>query len=265
MRAYTNQFPAAYAPPVELLAALAAGGWEDESWGNDTCPRWRRDVRSIWCEHPDPERRECGGKRFTLTEDDGDGGLNVLGETDCVTRAIGWCRVRMLDLFAGLGGASAAMRDRGWDVVTVDADPAFGCTVTTDLTAWVYEGPPVDLVWASPPCEEFTRTILPWLAKTAPVPSMALVEASLRIVRQVRPRWWVLENVRGACRWFRPTLGAVRQTVGPYFLWGEFPAFGCRLTKRDKQGMSSSWRAERARIPYELSLALARSCESTLI
>lgn len=42
-------------------------------------------------------------------------------------------RLRMLDLFAGLGGASAAMCERGWDVVTVDADPAFGCTHTANL------------------------------------------------------------------------------------------------------------------------------------
>jgi hypothetical protein len=172
--------------------------------------------------------------------------------------------VRVLDLFAGLGGASAAMRDRGWDVVTADADPAFGCTHTADLTAWSYSGPPVDLVWASPPCEAFSRTILPWLKKTAPVPSMALVEASVRIVAEVQPRWWAIENVRGACRWFRPTLGPVRQTVGPYFLWGRFPPFRCRLRKRKKESMSSGWRAERARIPYELSESLAKACESTL-
>lgn len=31
----------------------------------------------------------------------------------------------MLDLCAGLGGASAAMRERGWRVITLDADPAY--------------------------------------------------------------------------------------------------------------------------------------------
>ena len=46
----------------------------------------------------------------------------------------------MLDLFAGLGGASEAMRRRGWEVVTVDNDPVFNCTVTADLAEWSWQG-----------------------------------------------------------------------------------------------------------------------------
>lgn len=47
----------------------------------------------------------------------------------------------MLDLCCGLKGASAAMRDRGWEVV---------------------RGRRPDLVWASPPCTEFSRESMPW-------------------------------------------------------------------------------------------------------
>ena len=42
--------------------------------------------------------------------------------------------MQILDIFAGLGGASAAFKDRGWDVVTVDNDPRFDCTHTADLS-----------------------------------------------------------------------------------------------------------------------------------
>jgi hypothetical protein len=171
--------------------------------------------------------------------------------------------VLMLDLFAGLGGASAAMRDRGWEVVTVDNDPAFGCTVTADLSAWLWDGPRPDLVWASPPCTEFSREFMPW-CRTGVDPSTVLVESAIRIIGECGPAWWVLENVRGSIKWLRPILGEPAQSVGPFFLWGRFPAFSARSSKRRKESMSSSWKAERARVPYELSRALAVACESTL-
>lgn len=171
--------------------------------------------------------------------------------------------MRMLDLFAGLGGASAAMRDRGWEVLTVDSDPRFVCTWTADLSAWSYPGPrPVDLVWASPPCTEFSREAMPW-CRTGKEPSLELVRSAVRVVREVSPRWWVVENVRGAIRYFRPLLGPPRQSVGPMFLWGDFPVIRCRA-RWWKERLSSTQKAERAKVPYALSLALARSCESCL-
>lgn len=167
----------------------------------------------------------------------------------------------MLDLFAGLGGASAAMRDRGWEVVTVDNDPRFECTHTADLSAWSYGGEPVDLVWTSPPCTEFSRESMPW-CRTGNAPSLALVNAARRIIGEVQPTWWVIENVRGATKYLNPILGEPR-SYGPFFLWGQFPAFRCR-TKFFKERLSSTERAERAKIPHALSLALAKACESSL-
>jgi hypothetical protein len=166
--------------------------------------------------------------------------------------------MRMLDLFAGLGGASAAMVARGWDVVTVDDDPRFGCTHTADLANWSYSGPPVDLVWASPPCTEFSRESMPW-CRTGAVPSLNLVAAARRIITQCAPTWWVLENVRGATGYLNPVLGEPR-SYGPFFLWGVFPEFRARV-RFFKEKLWSTKRAERAKIPFALSLALAKSCE----
>jgi hypothetical protein len=169
----------------------------------------------------------------------------------------------MLDLFAGLGGASQAMKARGWDVVTVDNDPAFNCTVTADLAGWSWAGRQPDLVWASPPCTEFSRDLLPWIKTDGP-PSLALALAAKRIIEETAPQWWVVENVRGASKWFRPIFGPVVRACGPFFLWGRFPHFHYRHGGKKKESWTSRARADRAKVPAALSLALARACESTL-
>jgi hypothetical protein len=164
----------------------------------------------------------------------------------------------MLDLCSGLGGASQAMRERGWTVITLDNDPRFGCGITADLLTWQWHGPAPDLVWASPPCTEFSRESMPW-CRTGNVPDMRLVEAARRLVEAIRPRYWVLENVRGAM----PYLGPPREIHGPFYLWGYFPALGQpRLCMRPKESYSSKQAAERAMIPRALSEAVAVAVES---
>ena len=168
----------------------------------------------------------------------------------------------MLDLFAGLGGASQAMRERGWQVVTVDINPEFEPDIVVDIRVFRWNGPRPDLVWASPPCTEFAREFMPW-TKTGRVPDLSLVMAALRIVAETQPRFWVLENVRGAIRWLRPIIGPPRAIVGPFHLWGFFPQLPAVNTSgwRKKESLPSSARAERAKIPYELSRAVAIACE----
>ena len=172
--------------------------------------------------------------------------------------------MQILDIFAGLGGASAAFMDRGWDVVTVDNDPRFDCTHTADLSTWSASGLFPDLIWASPPCTEFSRESMPW-CRTGQQPSTDLVMSAVRIIAECKPRWWVIENVRGARKWLHPILGDRVLTFGPFFLWGCFPQLNLpRYTGKSKEKWGSVQKAERARIPYELSNALAFACESTI-
>lgn len=165
----------------------------------------------------------------------------------------------MLDLFCGYKGASEAMSRRGWRVETVDRLVSFNPTHVVDIREWSWQpGPDLlrpDLVWASPPCQEFSRQTMPWTRARNPAPpDLSLVEAARRIIGEIQPRWWVMENVRGAV----PYLG---KPVGAYCLWGEFPEFEAVTSKR-KEALPSWKKQERARVPYEISLALALACES---
>jgi hypothetical protein len=167
----------------------------------------------------------------------------------------------MLDLCSGLGGASAAMRDRDWDVVAVDINNTFNPTYTADVREWSWEGPPPTLVWASPPCIEFSREAMPW-TKTGIEPDLSIIEACIRIVNETNPQYFVLENVRGSIKWIRPILGRWRARYGPFFLWGYFPELdNFDFNYKSKESYTSMRKAERAMIPYSISLALALAIE----
>ncbi len=167
--------------------------------------------------------------------------------------------MRMLDLFAGMGGASRAMRVRGWDVVTVDNAPELAPDIRADIRDWQPSSNlvGVDLVWASPPCTEFS------LARVGPrpAPNMGCLDAALHIIGELRPRWWVIENVRGACRIFRPRLGPYVQSHGPVFLWGVFPWFEARVPPYKTKTSGDNKARRRAVTPYVISEALALACE----
>ena len=170
--------------------------------------------------------------------------------------------LRMLDLFAGRGGASRAMVDRGWDVTRVELDERFPAE-HRDIRTYHPTPGAFDLVWASPPCTEFTKTDLPWSRATAPAPSMDLLHEALRVIREAMPRWWVIENVRGAQPWFLPVLGRSFIRCGPVYLWGAPPfALWPRVGPyKEAIGGGKSRAALRSQIPYEVSRALAVACE----
>jgi hypothetical protein len=166
----------------------------------------------------------------------------------------------MLDLCAGLGFASRAMKQRGWDVITLDYDARFNCDITADVRDFHYTGLRPDLIWASPPCDEFAREFMPWCA-TGKTPSTDLVEACWRIIQEVRPRYWVIENVKGSVKYISAILGQPAYVCNPFYLWGNFHDISHVHVKSHKEKLSSSRAAERAMIPLELSWAMASAIE----
>lgn len=114
----------------------------------------------------------------------------------------------------------------------------------------------------SPPCVEFSRESMPW-CRTGAAPDMSIVLGCKRIIDECNPRYWVIENVRGAAKYFLPYFGEPAFRYGPFFLWGRFPPLGKpRFEMRKKESYGSKQRAERAKVPLALSLAVARAIES---
>ena len=171
-----------------------------------------------------------------------------------------------LDLFSGLKGASYSFEEApGWEVITVDINPKFNPSIVADILNWHYQGKHVIFLWASPPCDEFTLYSLPgsWPChhgKEKKIPSMGLVNATKRIIEEVQPDYWIIENVKGAIPFLDPVFGRYKKHVGSRYLWGEFPIFDTshkygkwRLPPRETR------KAKRAEIPHSISKALLNS------
>lgn len=160
--------------------------------------------------------------------------------------------MRVLDLFAGLGGWSASFAARGHDVVTLDLDPRFKTSLVMDVrdvTPDTFLGWKPDIILASPPCESFSvlRIGRNWHYDRSPTGSFAarrpktstaelgleLLENTLRLIRDLAPAYWIIENPRAAMRKMPILEQYERRTVTycqyghvsmkPTDLWGGFP------------------------------------------
>jgi hypothetical protein len=165
----------------------------------------------------------------------------------------------ILDLCCGLKGASEPMKRRGWEVITLDNNPTFSPDIVADITRWSYQGETPDLVWASPPCDEFSREFMPW-SRTSNPPDLSIYEACKRIIAETQPSFWIIENTRGAVPYF----GKPSAIYYPYYLWGFFPPLGKinLAERRHKESYPSTNKAARAMIPPALSLRVAQVIES---
>ncbi len=149
-----------------------------------------------------------------------------------------------IDLFCGLGGWTEGLLAEGWRVIGFDIERhVYGehrypaqLVVQDVLTLHGSQFRDADLIVASPPCQFFSYTAMPWSKAKAlaaavrddPVrleKELALFNACFRIQREAceaagRHIPMIVENVRGAIPW----VGRSRYNFGSFHLWGDVPA-----------------------------------------
>jgi hypothetical protein len=178
----------------------------------------------------------------------------------------------MLDLCAGFGGQSEAFLRAGWDVLRIDNNPLLSEVPNVvimnieDAKPFNLCGHPIDYVHASPPCYEFSTAYDAPRSKayregvTDYQPDLTLVKECMRIIRDLKPRYWSLENVRGSIKYLKPILGEPRLIVGSYVYWGNFPLFDpSTLTIPTKMSKDRRWSPLRSNYFAKIDLCVSEA------
>jgi hypothetical protein len=193
--------------------------------------------------------------------------------------------MRVLDLFAGLGGFSAAFRQAGHEVDTLDngRDGNFECTYKQDVRTFHAKRGQYDVILAGTPCTEYSRWALRCFAHNRAFgpPTNDLLRETMRIIDECKPKYWLIENVRGSIKYINAELKrAPLFRCGQRWFWGDFPikqtdvkhewyrlktqrrpknwnATDSRSTQFDRSGGKRA--ADLSRIEPEISAALVKS------
>ncbi len=121
----------------------------------------------------------------------------------------------MLELFSGSKQMSQTFKAHGWQVVSIDIEPAYGPDIVADIGKLTAEQLGYfDVVWSSPPCEQFSiaNHFRAWTPDRKPrsqktIDAVKLHRSTLQLINDLAPRLYFIENPRGLLRtmpWMKP-------------------------------------------------------------
>lgn len=169
----------------------------------------------------------------------------------------------LVDLCCGLGGLSKPFRhDPSWRVITVDHDIRVKPDVAGDIRALPLNRPAGRLfLWASIPCDKFSRRGQPGLYPDEPDPDLSCAIAYRNLIATWRPEAWALENVLASRQWLNPIFGPPRCVTREHVFWGTCILWPhLRPHKKNIGEQRGEWlrKLKRAKLPAELGEYLAR-------
>jgi len=196
-----------------------------------------------------------------------------------------------IDTFAGLGGASEAFVNHpSWIVQRMDNNPLlsevphmtiasfedFHAELMYEVKRGAKPSRPVHIFWASIPCDEVSLGFSSARSKAdragedfTPHRTLKLLDLVLDVIDVLQPQYWVIENVRGALKFFKPVLGEPQQIIaGKYVLWGNFPHIHCDESGIQSKFFKDTWSSDplranrRAVVPMEISEGLLKAYHS---
>ena len=99
----------------------------------------------------------------------------------------------ILELFAGTGPVGKVARELGHKVISLDKD--MDADIKTDILEWnykAYEPNSFNLIWASPPCTEYS--IAKTTGKRKIEEANEIVKRTLEIIAYFEPEYFIIEN-----------------------------------------------------------------------
>lgn len=114
----------------------------------------------------------------------------------------------VLELFAGSCSFSNVAKEYGCNTITTDFKQYGDIDIVCDILDFDYfDLPPIDIVWASPPCTYFSVASIGkhWNRDNTPKTkqareSLELVKKTIEIIDYLGPTYWIIENPRGKLR-----------------------------------------------------------------
>ena len=145
-------------------------------------------------------------------------------------------QMKVLELFSGTGSVGKCCKVLGWDVVSVDMIlPADHQVDIMDFDYKQYKKDEFDIVWASPPCTNYSKLQDAWLGRmrkgeiyTREIQEKEineddkLVLRTLEIIEYFNPHYWFIENPASSKMKDRPFMKDLNNYVVDYCMYSDW-------------------------------------------